>query len=253
MKTVVGIFADRAAAERAMRAIEAAGLPRDKISLVFPEEQSLAGVPTTEAEPPGVGRAIGGVVGGAAGAATGLQAGALVSMFVPGVGPVVALGLLGAAALGAAGAVIGDALDTTLREGLPKDELVVYEDALRHGRSLVVALAPDEGEAEKVRRLMANAGAESLDAARERWWIGLRETEASAYTAAGGEFAGDEADYRSGFQAALSLGPEAKPYGEALGRLTARYPEVCQREAFRHGYERGRSWAQARARSPRAA
>lgn len=253
MKTVVGIFTERAAAERAMRAIEAAGIPRDKISLVFPEDRSLAGVPTTEAEPPGIGRAIGGVVGGATGAATGLQAGALVSMFVPGVGPVLALGLLGAAVLGVAGVAIGEALDTTLREGLPKDELYVYEDALRQGRSLVVALAADETEAENVRRALAEAGAESLDAARERWWIGLREAEAAAYTAAGGEFARDETDYRCGFEAALSLGPEAGPHGEALGHLRERYPETCEREAFRRGYERARSGAEARTRSPRAA
>lgn len=253
MTTVVGIFTARGEAERAIWAVEANGIPGDRLSLVFPDDRSLAGVPTTEAEPPGIGRTLGGVVGGAAGAAHGLQAGALVSMFVPGVGPVVALGLLGAVVLGVAGVAVGQALESSLQEGLPKDEIYVYEDALRQGRSLVVAQAADAAQAEAARRVLADAGAQSLDAARERWWTGLRDVEAAAYTADGGEFARDESDYRRGFEGALSLGPAAGPYGEAIVHLRQRYPEACERDAFRRGYERGRAWAEARASSRRAA
>jgi len=47
------------------------------------------------------------------------------------------------AALGTGGAIggaaLGDALDEGMTEGLPKDELFIYEDALRQGRSVVIA------------------------------------------------------------------------------------------------------------------
>jgi hypothetical protein len=242
MTGVVGIFTDRGAAERAVAALRAAGLPRDRISAVFPGHGSLAGVPTTEAEPPGMGPALGGVVGGAAGAATGVQVGALVGMVVPGVGPVLALGLLGAAVLGAAGVAAGKALNSALTEGLPRDEVFLYEDALRQGRSLVIALPADEEQAGAARRILAEAGAESLDAAREQWWVGLREAERAVYTAAGGDFTRDEADYRAGFEAALTLGGEKRTFDDAINDIRVRYPEASTREAFRRGWERGREW-----------
>ena len=106
MNTVVGVFTDSGAAQRAARELEALAVPRDRITVLFPGETRRlhTEVPTTEAEPPGVGTALGGVVGGATGAAAGVQAGALIGLFVPGVGPVFALGALGALVLGAAGA-----------------------------------------------------------------------------------------------------------------------------------------------------
>ena len=79
---------------------------------------------------------------------------------------------------------------------------------------------------------------EVLDAARDRWWLGLREAEAHSYTAAGGDFARDEADYRLGFEAALAIGRGAA-YDETVSELRSRYPAACAREAFRRGYERG--------------
>ncbi len=51
-------------------------------------------------------------------------------------------------------------------DGLPKDELVVYEDTLRQGRTVLIALTEDATQAEAAR---GQAGAESLDAARDTW------------------------------------------------------------------------------------
>ena len=71
----------------------------------------------------------------------------IVSLLIPGVGPVVAIGVAGGVILGALGAVGGGALGGKLEgkvfEGLPEDELYVYEDALRKGRSVVVVMAED--------------------------------------------------------------------------------------------------------------
>jgi hypothetical protein len=254
MNAEAAIFATRTDAERAVAVLQgSAGLPSRRITLLIPGDRALNAVPTTEAEAPGVGRALGGVVGGATGAATGLQAGALLSIFVPGVGPVLALGALGALLLGVAGAAVGDTLDEASREGLPKDDVFLVEEALRQGRSVAVVLPEDSTQAQAAHRILSEAGAESLDAARERWWTGIRDSESAAYSVGGGEFTRDERDFRRGFEAALTLGRPGESWDEVVDELRARYPEQCERAAFRRGWERGRVYMEARAGSSRAA
>jgi hypothetical protein len=248
MESVVGIFKTRDDACRAAGYLKSAGIPDEHINVLMPgaSEAELKTVPTTETEAPGVGAAIGGVVGGALGAAGGLSLGAAAAtFFVSGIGPVIALGLLGAALLGtggaAGGAVLGEALDEGLVEGLPKDDLFVYEDALRQGRSVVVAFISEGRQAQVVQKLMEQAGAADIDSARENWWLGLRDAEAAQYTGAGRDFAQDEPDYRSGFQAALHPQTRGKSYDEVVDYLKTRYPTNYNEESFRRGYERGRS------------
>ena len=100
---------------------------------------------------------------------------------IPGVGPITGLGLLGAAVLGAAGATVGAAaggkIEEATYEGLPEDEIFLYEDALRKGRSVVIALADNATSASVVREVLKQAGAKTIDAAREQWWTGLRSSE----------------------------------------------------------------------------
>jgi len=61
----------------------------------------------------------------------------VVAALIPGVGPITAIGLLAGAFAGAAGAGIGAAAGekrkTPWTDGLPEDEMFVYEDALRKG------------------------------------------------------------------------------------------------------------------------
>ena len=93
-------------------------------------------------------------------------------------GPIIAAGAIALGLLGVvAGSAVGNRLDETLSKGLPTDELYVYRDALRRGRSVVVVTVQDDEQAERVRPLLADLGAESVDAAREEWWIGLRDAE----------------------------------------------------------------------------
>ncbi len=54
-----------------------------------------------------------------------------------------------------------------MSDGLPKDELFVYEDALRQGRTVLIALTEDATQAEAARAALLQAGAESLDTARD--------------------------------------------------------------------------------------
>jgi hypothetical protein len=250
MSTVAGIFSSRAEAERAVENLRSAGISDERISVLAPgatQGEIDREVPTTETEQPGMGTALGTTVGGALGVAGGMHLGVVfASLFVPGVGPIFAAGLLGAALLGAggaaAGAAAGDALEDSMAQGLPHDELFVYEDALRRGRSVVIVMAEDDGWAASAREVLAQAGAESLDAARESWWVGLRDGEEAEYTGQGGDFRRDEAVYRRGFEAALHPRARARSYEEDAERLRECYGAECDEPPFRSGYERGRRY-----------
>ena len=249
MKTTVGIFTSRAEAERAAENLRSIGIARDKVNVISPgaSEQQVGQVRTTETEQPGMGKALGGVVGGAIGAAGGMSLGAAAaSLLVPGVGPVIATGLAAAALLGVGGAVggaaAGEALETGIADGLPKDELYVYEDALRQGRTVVAALVEDEEQAERARDALARAGAETLDSARENWWVGLRDAEEEEYTRAGRSFKSDEPHYRRGFESALHPEARNKSYTEAAGFLRDRHADAYGEESFRRGFERGQNY-----------
>jgi len=236
MKTVVGIFSSQADAARAYGDLRSLNLHRDDIILLSPEAslQQIDAVPTEDGEQPGMGKALGGVVGGAMGLAAGA---AVASLLLPGVGAVIAIGL-GAGTLGLGGAVAGaasgGALEELLTRGLPKDEIYLYEDALRQGRTVIVVTSEDDDLLTQSRQLMEHNGAESLDAAREKWWIGLRDTDAADYDAP--QEARNEPLYRSGFQAALEPDLRGKPLQDGRSILKERFPLIYQEEWFQRGY-----------------
>lgn len=58
----------------------------------------------------------------------------------PEIGPVLGIGLLSRALLAAIGALTGGAIENYMAQGLPGDELLIYEDALRRDRSVGVAV-----------------------------------------------------------------------------------------------------------------
>ena len=243
MESVVGIFTSAEPARRAAEAIVREGVARENVSVLTPgssEAQIHSRVATTETEGSGMGKAVGGVVGGAAGMGLGAAA---ASLLIPGVGPVVATGALALALFGAGGAVggaiAGGALEEKLSRGLPKDELYLYEDALRRGHSVVFALVEEE-QADAARRAIAAEGAESLDAARESWWIGIRDAEKEDYEREGGDFASAEPVYRRGFEAAMRPRFRDRSFEQAAKELRDHYPENHGHEAFRRGFDRGR-------------
>src|SRR5436190_6241484 len=231
MKTVAGIFASRETAALGIQRLRAIGVSDDAINVLAPgiSERQIASVPADEGEQPGMGTAIGAVVGGATGASIGLPIGAAIaSTVVPGIGPIIAAGALGAAIFGAGGAAVGHTLEDKLTHGLSRDELFFYEDALRKGRIVVIVQAADDHDAENVRAALEAAGAEQIDAAREAWWIGLRDEEAHAYAARGGDFSLDEPVYRRGFEAALLPFVRGRGYDDVLADFGRLYPDVCQ-------------------------
>jgi hypothetical protein len=253
MKSVTGVFRLSAEAQSALEELRSAGLAEDRATILSPgTEDNLRSAPTVAAEQPGMGKAMGALVGAAAGLAGGPL---IMAALIPGVGPITAIGLLGGAFLGAAGAgagaVVGDKAENAMTEGLPEDELFVYEDALRQGRSVVIALAEDDTEAARFRELLKAAGAESVDAAREQWWIGLRGAEHEHYSKFGKNLTEDEKFYRLGFETALHARMRCKEYDQVLAEMNSKiedlkdqYPGASVEGPFRRGYERGRDYYQ---------
>src|SRR5262249_1203459 len=110
MKPIVGVFKSRSNAEQAVQRLRTIGLQKERVDLLSPdtEPRKVRAVPTTDTEEPGVGRALGGVIGVSVGGAVGAELGAAAaSLFFPGVGPVLATGIIGAALLGLGGAIGG--------------------------------------------------------------------------------------------------------------------------------------------------
>jgi hypothetical protein len=246
MEVLTGVFEGRADAERAVNQLRSLGIPQENIGLVAPGYSSGTverAVPVTDTEEPGMGKAMGAAVGGAMGAAGGATLGlAAASLAIPGVGPVIAFGMIGAALLGtlgaAAGAALGDQVEEQLGEGVPHEDIFLYEDALRHGRSVVIANVDDD-RADKARDVMDNAGAGDIDSLRESWWSELRDDERSYYHRDGRDFDRDEETYRRGFQAALHPRRRGKGYADVEDELRTSYSGIALDSGFREGYERG--------------
>jgi hypothetical protein len=247
METVVGVFNSRSQAGEAAQSLRQSGVSRMSLLTPGDPKEKIETVPTDDMEQPGIGPAIGGLVGGALGIAGGLELGAAAAtVLVPGVGPVLAVGLLGAAVLGAGGTAVGvaagQALEKSIADGLPKDELFIYEDALRLGRTVLAVFSEDEAQARIAHDAIAQAGAESLDAARERWWLGLRPAEEEAYKVHGRPFNQDEESFRKGFEAALHRDLRGRGYVESVGDLRERYGQMSGEFSFRRGFERGHQY-----------
>ena len=226
MQSVVGVTHTVEEAHRVASEVLAA-VPRARLRVLTPDASraDLASLPTDESEQPGMGAAIGAVAGGAAGAVAG-------SMLLPPVGAIAMIGIATAALLGAVGGgSAGQAIEESAAFGLPKDELFVYADALRDGRGVVVAYVESDDEVTDARRAMDGAGAESVDAAREAWWVGLRDAEAGEYGDVA-RFDADEPTYRRGFERACRGEP----------------PPTTADDAERAGYTRGRAYVEARRR-----
>jgi hypothetical protein len=244
MEAVTGVFKSRDDAERAISQLRALGIPDNRIGIVTPgtaPETLETGVPITDTEEPGMGKAMGAAVGAGMGAASGATLGlAAASLAVPGVGPLIAFGMVGAALMGvvgaAAGAAVGDTVEEELGEGIPHEDVYIFEDALRHGNSVVIAYADDGDQSDRAREVLKTAGADDMETLREHWWSEVREDERAHYT---GNWDQDEPSYRRGYQAALHPRRRGKAYSEVEKDLAAAYTGTTLDRPFQAGYERG--------------
>jgi uncharacterized membrane protein len=151
MKTILGIFDDSATARRALEALRASPLSLEDISIVSRATESGAAIVNDTDVSAGEGAAVGAVWGGLVG---------LAALLIPGVGPFVALGALGAALTGAVtGAVVGGIAAALIDfGGIPEAEARHYESLVHEGKTLVAVKARDEDTAE-VQRILSSLGA----------------------------------------------------------------------------------------------
>lgn len=250
MRAVTGIFQR---GREARQAAEAA-LPfvsKDRLFVLTPTttEDELQQVPTEEDMGP--------VTGGMS-AALGAALGVGLGLTIPGVGVVTVVGAAAAALLGAGGGVagyaVGEAVDRAAATGIPVDDLYVYEDALRKGRSVVIVLCEAGGCERGVKDVMQRFGAEDIDAARRSWWVGIRDDLKLAYKAPGGADLTEAEDVvRAGCEAALKPRLRGRGYDDARDDLARLHPDTFDTPAFRVGYEHGckvRQRRPARRRAP---
>jgi hypothetical protein len=244
MEAITGVFKSRDNADKAISQLRSLGIPDNRIGILSPgsaPESIERGVPVTDTEEPGMGRAMGAAVGGAMGAAGGATLGlAVATLAIPGIGPVVAFGMVGAALLGivgaAAGSAVGDTVEEELGEGIPHEDVYLFEDALRHGDSVLIAYADDGEQADRAKEVMDNAGAVDIDTLRENWWQELRDDERSHYS---GDFDRDEPSYRRGYAAALHPKRRGRAYSDVEDELRTAYANTTLDMPFQAGYERG--------------
>ena len=252
MRTIVaGIFRSPVAAEAALQDLRSSTFPQERFILLTPETLSQNNLPETTAlqpEPPGACGANAGQVGGAiTGFASGILGGALVSLAIPGVGPILAIGTL---ALGGGfgavvGGVVGNAVQVTSESLLSPDEYFFYENVLRQGAQVLIIQPNDDEQAEVARGILTRHGAESMTQAREAWWQKLRANEESAHADVSPPFSQIEDQYRRGFETALDVRLRGKTPEEQEAFLSQYHSAVAQDDAFRRGFTRGTQYYEA--------
>lgn len=133
--TLVGVFTDRTQAERAIADLQRAGFRNDQIGFIAPDTGRTSTVTTDTGTTDAAAGAVTGAVGGGV---LGGIIGAAAALLVPGIGPVLAGGVLAATLGGAAiGAAAGGILGALTGLGLPEEEARYYEGEFRSGRILV--------------------------------------------------------------------------------------------------------------------
>ncbi len=136
-QTVVGVFDDVTAAERAINDLKIAGFMPDTISVVTKDRQEQKDLNELAGNRAGEGALAGALGGGTLGAVLGwMLAGG--TALIPGVGPVIAAGIFGATITGAlVGGALGSISAALVGQGIPEDEAAEYEEHVRGGRTLL--------------------------------------------------------------------------------------------------------------------
>src|SRR3569833_926226 len=166
-KSVFGIYANAAQAERAVNALIEDGFPSQDVSVLMPDQRStreFAHHKDTKApEGATAGATAGGVDGGTLGVLVGLGA-----LAIPGVGALLAAGpiVAGLAGLGAGGAV-GGCIGALIGMGIPEYEARRYEGRVKDGGILMSVHCETPGEILRAREILTATGASDIASSSE--------------------------------------------------------------------------------------
>jgi hypothetical protein len=160
----IGVFEDGLSARNAIHALRDEGFRAQDISVLMPDADASREFATETGlaarEGAATGALAGGLLGGLAGWLIGIGA-----LAVPGVGPLLAAGALGAALSGVAiGAGVGAIAGALVGLGVPEDEAAWYEQEVRGGRALVSVLAGDRRD--QAREILRRFGAYDVESRR---------------------------------------------------------------------------------------
>jgi len=140
-EVVVAVFDDPDLARDAISALKDAGFSGSDISVLMPDRDQTRAMAEDTGTEAGAGAATGLVAGGLLGGMTGWLVG-IGALAIPGVGPFIAAGALGAALTGAAiGAGVGAIAGALVGMGVPEEEAGWYEGEVKGGRTLVTVRA----------------------------------------------------------------------------------------------------------------
>ena len=138
-RTISRLFDSYSQAKAAVEALEQAGFTSSEVSLLsrYRDDNTLA----DDAE--GSGAAAGAAAGAVVGGGTGLLA-ALGIIAIPGIGPLVAAGVLATTLVGAGtGGVVGGLIGALTDYGVSEEDAHVYSEGVRRGSSLVTVRTDD--------------------------------------------------------------------------------------------------------------
>ncbi|HEY3058123.1 MAG TPA: YsnF/AvaK domain-containing protein [Chloroflexota bacterium] len=161
--TVAGVFHNMEDARDAVEALKDEGFAADDIGLLAHDRErgrevaEETGTRSHAGEGAATGLVAGGILGGLGGWLVGIGA-----LAIPGVGPFIAAGALGAALTGAAvGAGVGAIAGALIGLGIPEEEARYYEGEVRGGRTLVTVRAP--GRYDEARDVLRDYGAYDIE------------------------------------------------------------------------------------------
>jgi len=179
--TVVGVFEDRQAADRAVTELKRAGFRDDQIGVAMRHTEGATGTTKTS------GGDTYAEEGGVAGILTGLGLGALAGLgvlsgVIPVVGPAIAAGTLGVIlSNAAAGAAVAGLTGALIGYGIPEEEAKYYHSEFEAGRTIVTVTA--DGRYDEAYAILQRYGAYDMST---RGSVEGRSTSAAVGTAAQG-------------------------------------------------------------------
>jgi hypothetical protein len=139
-RTLVGVFDSREEAEMVVDELRQAGFAENAIGFAIRGGDAVAGGVITDAALTRDGQ--GAVKGMVAGGLAGSLLGAAAVLVVPGVGPLLAMGVLATAlGFGAAGVATGGILGAMMGAGISEEEARTYEKEFNAGRAIVTVNA----------------------------------------------------------------------------------------------------------------
>ena len=182
MKTVIGLFDDFQTAQNAVQSLVNRNFNRNDISVAANNTAAGYSADALETASEGEGRNVamtdgartgagtGAVIGTGVGGVLGLLA-SLGTIWIPGVGPIVAAGplvatLTGAGIGAAAGAAVGGLVGALTQVGVPEHDAHFYAEAVRRGSALLIVRA-DDNQVNTIADILADHGAVDVDKRRE--------------------------------------------------------------------------------------